>query len=241
MAFDLPLVIGHRGARAVKTENTLEAFDYACRSGVKWVELDAMMSSDGQVMVFHDETLDRMCSNAKGRLDSFTAKELRSFKMPNGTRIPYLSEVLELLNEYGASVNVEIKPSKSSLARETARRVWETVREKGFDDPARLLFSSFEWAALEETFALAPHIRRGVLVEDVSPDWRPAAKRVEAFSINYDADLLTPELAKEILDGGYRLLAYTVNDADRIRELMSWGVEAFFCDSPAEMSAELSR
>lgn len=239
MAFDLPLVIGHRGARAVKTENTLEAFDYACRSGVKWVELDAMLSADGQVMVFHDETLDRMCLNATGRLDSFTAEELRSFKMPNGTRIPFLAEVLDLLNAYGANVNIEIKPSKPELARETARRVWETVPEKGFDDPDRLLFSSFEWAALEETLVLAPHIRRGVLVEDVSPDWRPAAKKVEAFSINYDADLLTPELAREILGGGYRLPAYTVNDADRVRELMSWGVEAFFCDSPAEMIAEL--
>ena len=57
MSFVLPVVLGHRGARAVKTENTIEAFRYACQSGVKWVELDAMLSADKTVMVFHDLSL----------------------------------------------------------------------------------------------------------------------------------------------------------------------------------------
>lgn len=240
MGFNLPLVIGHRGARAVKTENTLEAFEYACRSGVKWVELDAMLSGDKEVMVFHDETLDRMCGRDLGRLDAYTAKELKSFELQGGTRIPFLAEVLDLLNSYGTNVNIEIKPSRPALAWETANKVWKVVCEHGFNDSERLLFSSFEWSALEETFALAPQIRRGVLVEDVSPDWRPAAKKTQAYSINYDADLLTPELSREILDDGYALLAYTVNDAQKVKELQSWGVSSFFCDSPAEMALRLS-
>lgn len=239
MSFELPSVFGHRGARAVKTENTAEAFRYACASGIRWVELDVMLSRDGVPMVFHDETLDRL-SETKGRLDSLTADELKNVRLAGGAGIPTLDEVLRLLNEYGGCVNIEIKPSRPELARETARAAWQVVCENGFDDPARLLFSSFAWEALEETAALAPAIRRGVLVEEVSGDWRPAARKVGAYSIHYDADLLTAPLIREIREKGYRLLAYTVNEPEKARKLRDMGVESFFCDSPAEMARALA-
>ncbi len=239
MSFELPLVFGHRGARAVRTENTDEAFRYACTSGIRWVELDVMLSRDGVPMVFHDETLDRL-SETKGRLDSFTAAGLKDVRLTGGAGIPTLGEVLRLLNEYDGCVNIEIKPSRPELARETARAAWRVACENGFDDPARLLFSSFAWDALEETAALAPAIRRGVLVEDISGDWRPAAEKIEAYSIHYDADLLTAPLIREIRGKGYRLLAYTVNEPEKARKLRDMGVDAFFCDSPAEMMRELA-
>lgn len=238
MTFVLPLILGHRGARAVKTENTVDAFCYACQAGIKWVELDAMLSKDGVVMVFHDETLERL-TGKEGRLDELTAEQLQKLSLKPEGKIPTLAEVLDVLNEFQACVNIEIKPSRSELARETAKKVWQVVCEKGFDNPDRLVFSSFEWDALEETLVLAPHIRRGVLVEDISGDWRPAAKKVSAYSINYDADLLTPELIKEIKQGGYRLMAYTVNDVGQAKSLREAGVEAFFCDDPVSMTDAL--
>lgn len=238
MTFVLPLILGHRGARAVKTENTVDAFRYACQAGIKWVELDAMLSKDGVVMVFHDETLERL-TGKEGRLDELTAEQLQKLSLKPEGKIPTLAEVLDVLNEFQACVNIEIKPSRSELARETAKKVWQVVCEKGFDNPDRLVFSSFEWDALEETLVLASHIRRGVLVEDISGDWRPAAKKVSAYSINYDADLLTPELIKEIKQGGYRLMAYTVNDVGQAKSLREAGVEAFFCDDPVSMTDAL--
>ena len=107
--------------------------------------------------------------------------------------------------------------------------------ENGFDDPSRLLFSSFAWDALEEMAELAPAIRRGVLVEEDSADWRPVAEKIGAYSIHYDADLLTEPLIREIRGQGYRLLAYTVNEPEKAQMLREWGVESFFCDSPVEM------
>lgn len=239
MTFNLPVVLGHRGARAVKTENTIEAFRYACQSGIKWVELDAMLSKDGVVMVFHDETLERMTGQV-GRLDEMTAEELQGLSVRSAERIPTLAAVLDVLNEYRACVNVEIKPSKSGLARKTAEKIWQVVCEKGFDDPDRLVFSSFFWDALEETAALAPEIRRGVLVGKDSGDWRAAAEKVKAYSVNYDAEMLTPELITEIKNGGYHLMAYTVNDIGQAEYLRKAGVESFFCDDPVAMMKALS-
>lgn len=239
MTFVFPLVFGHRGARAVKTENTIEAFRYACQSGVKWVELDAMLSKDGVAMVFHDETLERMTGRG-GRLDELTAEQLRRLTVNQREKIPTLAEVLDVLNDFRACVNIEIKPSRVELARETARRIWQVVREKEFDNPDRLLFSSFAWEALEEMTVSAPDIRRGVLVEKKSRDWRPEAKKIKAYSIHYDADLLMPSLIAEIKDAGYRLAAYTVNDPEQAKRLQNAGVEAFFCDDPATMLAALA-
>ena len=239
MTFVLPLILGHRGARAVKTENTVEAFRYACQSGMKWVELDAMLSKDGVVMVFHDETLERLTGREE-RLDELTTEQLQKLSLKPEGKIPTLAEVLDVLNEFHACVNVEIKPSRPELARKTAQKVWQVVCEKGFDNPDKLIFSSFAWDALEETAVLAPHVRRGVLVEDISGDWRPAAKKVNAYSINYDADLLTPELIMEIKQGGYHLMAYTVNDFNQAVQLREAGVESFFCDDPVAMLRSFS-
>ena len=240
MTFVFPTILGHRGARAVKTENTLEAFRYACQSGVKWVELDAMLSKDSIAMVFHDETLERMTGKT-GRLDELTAEQLQKLVLKPTGIIPTLAEVLDVLNEFDSRVNIEIKPSRPELARETARKIWSVVCEKGFDNPDRLIFSSFAWDALEETAVLAPQIRRGVLVGKKSDDWRPAAKKIKAYSINYDADLLSPELIAEIKNGGYCLMVYTVNDPDQAKRLRNAGIESFFCDDPVAMMKALAR
>ena len=239
MTFVLPLILGHRGARAVKTENTIEAFRYACQSGIRWVELDAMLSADKTVMVFHDETLKRM-TGEEGRLDEMSAERLRRLNVAGVEKIPTLAEVLDVLNEYQACVNIEIKPSRPELARETAQRILQVVSEKRFNDPDRLIFSSFAWDSLEETAVSAPQIRRGVLVEKASGDWRKAAKKIGAYSVNYNAALLTPELIAEIKNGGYHLMAYTVNDPAFAERLRKSGVESFFCDDPVNMMKALT-
>ena len=234
MSFVFPVVFGHRGAKAVEIENTIEAFRYACQSGVRWVELDAMLSKDKQPVVFHDETLDRL-SGVHARLDQLTLKELKEVSLINDRRIPTLDEVLDCLNGYDGGVNIEIKPSCRQAERETAQKVWQVVRQKGFDDPKRVFFSSFAWDSLEEIGKIVPHIKRGLLLEDLRPDWRFFARKIQAYSINCDARLLTVSLINEIKKAGYRLMAYTVNDPAQAVYLYRHGVDGFFCDDPVSM------
>ncbi len=239
---DLPLIIGHRGAKGVKEENTPEAFDYACRSGVSCVELDAMLSKDGEAFVFHDETVDRMCPSATGRLDAMDSEDILRLKTSGGNVIPRLAEVLSLIKGYdGVCVNVEIKPSRPELAERTAGRVWEVVKKINFDDPDRLLFSSFSLAALKTVSELAPHIGRGVLAGSKRFDWKKAAKRLKAYSVHYDYALLTPELIRDILNEGYLPAAYTVNAVETAKRLADEGVRSFFTDFPVEMKAAFTK
>lgn len=239
MSFQLPLVLGHRGARAVRTENTLEAFDYACQNGIRWVEGDIVLTKDGEAVVFHDDTLDRMAENATGRIDGYTLAELESVTLKGGGKIPTFSAVLDVLKKYDACMNVEIKPSRPELGPATAEKAWDVVRAAGLDDPDRIYFSSFTWNSLDRLKEIAPEMRRGVLVEEESGDWRAAAERVDAYSINYDQDLLTPELIKEIR-ARYRLMIWTVNDPARAKAFREQGADSFFCDDPVAMTKALN-
>ncbi|MCQ2965826.1 MAG: hypothetical protein MJ250_03695 [Alphaproteobacteria bacterium] len=222
-------VIGHRGARPMVPENTLSAFKYAKEHGVKMVELDVMLTADKIPVVFHDETLKRMARNP-ARIDELTFEELQKIELPAGERVPSFDAVVKLLKELDLSVNVEIKPSKPEFAKITAQKAWECIKANDFAD--HVFVSSFEWDSLFEFKKLAPSIKRGVLVEDVSPDWRETAKKLEAFSINYDANLLTPALIEEIHSLGYKILVWTVNDKKVANTLFEQGIFAIFSDEP---------
>src|SRR5512143_223381 len=108
-----PLVFAHRGASKMAPENTLPAFEAAVRSGADGVELDVQYSSDGQLVVIHDLTLEAL-TDGTGRVTAHTLRELRALDAgyhfsPEfaGTRIPVLDEVLDLLRDR-LLVNVEL-------------------------------------------------------------------------------------------------------------------------------------
>lgn len=225
-------VIGHRGARPMVTENTLSAFKYAKEQGLKMVELDVTLTADKIPVVFHDETLKRMANNP-ARIDELTFSELQKIQLPNDEHVPSFDEVVKLLKELNLSVNVEIKPSKPEFAKITAQKAWECIKANDFQD--YVFFSSFEWSSLFELKKIAPNVKLGILVEDISPDWRETAKKLKPFSINYDAQMLTENLINEIHSLGYEVLAWTVNDIQIALALFDHGVFAIFSDNPKVM------
>src|SRR3990167_2926706 len=110
-----PRAIAHRGACAYAPENTIASFTKAAQLGMKWLEFDVMQSVDGEVIVFHDETLDRT-TNGKGDVDRYPYSYLRTLDAGawfnpafSGERIPTLIQTLEFLENTNMNANVEIK------------------------------------------------------------------------------------------------------------------------------------
>lgn len=107
-------VWAHRGASAYAPENTLEAFRLGAEQGADGVELDVQLSKDGQLVVIHDETIDRV-SDGHGYVRDYTLEELKKFVFNKthpeyaDARIPTLGEVYDLLKPLGLEINVEIK------------------------------------------------------------------------------------------------------------------------------------
>ena len=110
-----PPFIAHRGACRLAPENTLSAFVKAAQLGVKWVELDVMQAACGEVVVFHDETLERT-TGAKGKVSDYPYTYLQTLDAGSwfnprfsGEHIPTLVEVMEFLSSMHMNANIELK------------------------------------------------------------------------------------------------------------------------------------
>ncbi len=102
-----PFILGHRGASADAPENTLAAFALAREQGADGIELDVQLTKDGHLVVFHDQTVERV-TNGVGKVSELTLAEMQSFAMKDEQRVPTLDEVFEMLGP-AFLYNVELK------------------------------------------------------------------------------------------------------------------------------------
>ena len=108
------LVWAHRGASGIMPENTLPAFEKAVELGADGVELDIQMTADGEIVVIHDEMVDRT-SDGKGWVKDYTLEDLRKLDVSYGHKelghvcIPTMREVFELLKPTDLTINIELK------------------------------------------------------------------------------------------------------------------------------------
>jgi glycerophosphoryl diester phosphodiesterase len=232
-----PPVIAHRGASAYAPENTLAAFTKAAQLGVKWVEFDVMLSADGEVIVFHDDSLDRT-TNGKGEVVCYPYSYLRTLDVGAwfdarfaGEKIPSLQQVMALLSEARMSANVEIK---APLGQEKALvlRVLDQLSTYLLSGQSTILFSSFSMDALHLLRQHAPDCLLGMLLHEWEPHWEKNSALLKCDAIHVNQAIMTREHAQHIKHMGKPLLCYTVNDAARAQELYSWGVDAVFSDAP---------
>jgi glycerophosphoryl diester phosphodiesterase len=235
--FELPRIIGHRGAASHAPENTFASFRKAKALGTAWVEFDVRLTGDGRCILLHDDTIDRTTDGrgaaARMSLDVLTRFDAGAWFDPGfaGETIPTLEGTIDLLAELGLGANVEIKPHRGAEI-ETAEAVCRILQTKW---PASLpapLVSSFAYPALVAARRVAPELARGLLLGRVGDDWRRLAEGIEARTVHCDHERLIRERVEEIRAAGYPVLAYTVNDAGRARELFDRGVCAVFSDAP---------
>ena len=224
----LPRWFAHRGGGSLAPENTLAGIRLAARLGFKAVEFDVMLSGDGTPVLIHDETLERT-TNGVGRVCDTPDRTLFALDAGQGERIPRFTEAAALCRELGLLANVEIKPTVGQEI-ETADRVARLTVELWQGATVQPLISSFSLSALEVARDLAPGIARGVLFETVPADWLAEIKRLQAFSLHCDADLLSDEVLVEARARAIPVLCYTVNSENRAKSLFERGVCSLFTD-----------
>ena len=125
---DLPPVIGHRGAAGMAPENTLAALRRAHALGCRWVEFDVRLTRDGELILLHDDRLERT-TNGCGIARALSLSAIRRFDAgswfdPAFTeeRVPTLAQAIAVLSELGLGANVELKPDQRRCDRNRDRR-----------------------------------------------------------------------------------------------------------------------
>jgi glycerophosphoryl diester phosphodiesterase len=236
-----PLVIAHRGACDVAPENTLAAFEAAVQAGADGIELDVTRCASGEIVVIHDDTVDRT-TNGSGRVAELPLGALR--ELDAGTwfdasfarqRIPLLSEVLDSVGSRLRMINIEIKGMRfggDGIEAEIA----ELVRQRGLEQ--RVLISSFNPLALWRMRRAARGLACALLY--FSAAQTPVARWLVL-------NLLRPQAVHpqyKMVNGAYMAWArarklcvnvWTVNEATHMRAMSELGVDGIITNHPGAL------
>lgn len=222
-----PLVIGHRGAMGHETENTLASIQKALDLGVDMIEIDVFKIKSGEIVVFHDERLERL-SNAGGRIEEYNIVDVKKVILAGNHTIPLLQDVLKLIDNK-VRLNIELK------GFDTADRVnfiiEYYVKERGWTLD-NFLISSFKWDELKAIRELNPDIPIAVLTEEDPLKALPTARELNAEAINPSYAKLNSEIADEIRNSGFKIYTWTVNDSTDIEAMKALQVDGIITNFP---------
>lgn len=221
------LKIGHRGARGYEPENTLIGFQKAIDLDVDGIEFDVHLSTDNQLIVIHDETIDRT-TNGKGFVNTLSLPELKVFEIDHKYRIPTLTEVLDLVNQK-CFVNIELKSYEA--ADKVVELIEKYINEKNWKY-SHFLVSSFDWNALQQVKFLNASIPIGVLTETDLDLALAFAKVIQAKSIHPYFLLLTKENTEQLQKKGFQVFPWTVNEIEDIKKIKTYNVDGIISDFP---------
>ncbi|TFZ05853.1 glycerophosphodiester phosphodiesterase [Ramlibacter henchirensis] len=288
-AFDLQ---GHRGARGLLPENTLPAFERALRIGVTTLEMDVGITADGVVVVSHDPVLNpdlvrgpdgqwittplaiRELTHAQlqaydvGRLrpGSAYANTFSRQQPVDGTRMPTLASVFELVKKLGAGhvrFDIETKmdlrnPANTPEPQPFVEALLKVVRAAGMEE--RVMVQSFDWRTLQAVQKAAPRIptvylttqsERGSNLDSpvatagfTLAEHRTIPAMVKAagghvWSPNFQA--LTAVELKQAHSLGLKVIPWTVNDPADIERLIALGVDGIISDYPDRVRTVMQR
>jgi glycerophosphoryl diester phosphodiesterase len=228
-------VWAHRGASAYAPENTLPAFLLAERMGADGVELDVQLTADGEVVVIHDETMERT-TDGTGAVAELTLAELRRVDACNGlgeyagTVIPTLAEVFTALAPGRLTINVELK-ALTEFRPGIEPVVAELIAAHDLAD--RIVVSSFNHYSLKTLQQLAPTLRLGLLLaENLYLPWEYAAE-FGAAAIHPRWEVLrVPGMVEYARAAGIAVHPWTVNTEADLAWVFGLGVDAVITDHP---------
>jgi glycerophosphoryl diester phosphodiesterase len=239
-----PLVAAHRGGSALWPENSLLAFRNALALGVDLVETDVHLTSDGEVVVIHDPTLDRTTTGT-GPIGSVRLGDLASVRLKarDGSvteeTLPSLTALLDLLAPSRAGLLLEIKT-------DAARQPYPDIEQKALrlidarGLSARTVVMAFEPDAVRRVRALAPSMRTALLVGRGQVDGGRAhpedavrwTSDLGATHLGIDYRALDAKVVAAARQANISVAAWTVNDEAEIRRVVSVGVDAVISDRP---------
>jgi len=214
-----------------ETENTLASVQKALDLGVDMIEIDVFKISTGEVVVFHDQTVDRL-TNGPGNIEEYNISDLSRLILDGGHKIPMLQDVLKLIDNKVA-LNIELKGAN------TADKVNHTIKfyteSRGWS-PENFIISSFNWDELREMRKFNDSIAIAVLTEANPLDALKVATELNAVAINPYFESLDTGIVTKIKQAGFKIYTWTVNEPEDIANMKALGVDGIITNFPERVN-----
>lgn len=241
-------IIAHKGASGVAPENTIPAIVKAIEMGVDMIEIDVQQTKDEQIIVFHDETLDRT-TDGNGFVHDYTLEELKrldagfwfapAFK---GTTIPTLKEVLDTIDGQ-CKVLIEIKHTDHPHYEDFAEKLVEVINLEN-NGHEWCLLQSYEIEYLEAVHEIDDHIQTKKLLigEDSTPLFAfyvetkihlgRGGEENRLLALNPEYTTLSTRRVFRMHARGFKVYTYAVNSAEDMIKMLHMGVDGIITDYP---------
>ena len=231
-------IYAHRGSSGTHPENTIAAFLDAAKLPVHGIEFDVHMTKDGELVVIHDEKIDRT-SNGNGFVRDMTLEELRIYDFGSwfspkfkGELIPTLHEVLEIYSETSHHLNIELKSDVIDYHGMT-EKVLDLVGSLNLD--TRIVISSFNLDAIRTVKELAPHIETGALFMKPLNDPLDCVRTIPTDALHIKARAALRPSMRHAISEGVPVRVFTINTSKYLSDLKEIGVDAIFTDFPEKL------
>lgn len=219
-------ILAHRGASAQAPENTMAAFQRALDLQADGIELDVMLTADKQVVVIHDDTVDRT-TNGSGRVAEMTLEEIRTLDAGEGEKVPILSEVLD---RFGGKflINIELK-NYISIFDSLPVEVAKLIEEYPFTDS--ILISSFNPFNFPRVRRRMPEVRLGLITQPQQAQrWIWRLFKYHSLHPHYeDVDAV---LVSALHARSREVNVWTVDDPQEMKRLVDLGVDGIITNDP---------
>jgi len=214
-----PLVIAHRGASGYEVENTLAAFRAAAERGADAVELDIHETADGAFIVHHGNML------ADHHISHCSLREIRGHLLPNGEPAPILEEALAVILP---GMMAYVEPKK--LSEENDERFLAVLDRS--PAPQRVAIHCFDHRIVRRLGERRPHLRRGVISASYPVDPVRCMADADSQVLWEEWPFIDAALVEAVHGAGRTLYAWTVNDPERMEQLVRMGVDGICTDRP---------
>jgi|ETNmetMinimDraft_2_1059921.scaffolds.fasta_scaffold41234_2 glycerophosphoryl diester phosphodiesterase len=217
-----PLIIGHRGASFYEPENTIRSINKAIELGAKAVEIDVHLSKDKELVVIHDDSINRT-TKGKGHIKDLTFKQLRKFDAGKGQKIPSLQEVIDL---FADKITLVIELKALGTARPIARILKKNKAEK------KAYIISFWHELVKEAKALNKNINTGVLFAGCPVNAGRLAKDANAGVLFLHHKTINKKLVQNAHKEKLKVFVWNIDKKKDIKPIAKLGVDGIGSNKP---------
>lgn len=235
------ILVAHRGIATYFPENTMIAFKAALVSDIDILEIDIHRTLDNQLVVIHDDSIDRT-SNGSGKIKDMTLAALQQFdygitkdKQFEGETLPTLDEVIKLIQDYPQKLLIELKQPQNYPEIENALidalNAWNLPKNK-------VIIQSFNQKSMKTIFDMNEGYELGVLISKKKYWYKlPPFKNIAAYAnyVNPNYALVTEKFLKSAHQYRLSVMPYTVNEHEQAKSLQKLGVDGLISDNPNDI------